>query len=133
MQTNISNYSPFSDAAICAEQITTELIRILKKLLVSKVYLTYKTSYGESDNKHELNLEGQLEFIFGKPLDRNSVSSIRAASNIWNELELINRLTVLDAFSTLYHEALINYDPVEKTILFCQIFINDFVSIITSL
>jgi hypothetical protein len=132
MESNIYKSSQYSGHVICAERLTSDLVQSLKKLLASRVYLTYKTSYRNSDFKHELNIEGQLEFIFGKPPGQDDIRNIRNASNVWNELELINRLIVLDAFATLYHDVLTNYNPVEKTILFCQIFINDFVSIITS-
>ncbi|MDP9077686.1 MAG: hypothetical protein M3O71_09715 [Bacteroidota bacterium] len=132
MQTKILKSGGFLVNAIQSDRITSELILQLKKLLASSVYLTYKTSYAGSDFRHELNLGGQLEFIFGRPSDANAVKNIRLASNIWNNMELINRLTVLDAYAVLYNEALATYSPVEKTILFCQIFINDFVAVITS-
>lgn len=84
------------------------------------------------DVRHELNIEGQLDFHFQQPMDQNRIKAIRQASDAWNSLELINRLTVLDAYATLFREVLTDYDPVEKTILFCQIFVNDFVGVITS-
>ena len=130
MQTKILKLNSIMDTAIQSERITSDLISTLKKLLASKVYLTYRTSYVNNDFRHELNLEGQLEFIFGKPLDKNSVKKIRIASKIWNDMDLMSRLTVLDAFSVIYNEVLSTYSSVEKTILFCQIFINDFVTII---
>lgn len=130
MQVKTSKSGDISETVIHSEQITIALIQQLKKLLANNVYLTYKTSYTNNEFRHELNLDGQLEFIFGKPLDRTSVQNIRLARDVWNNMELINRLAVLDSFSTLYHEALTGYNSMEKTILFCQIFINDFVSII---
>ncbi|MFA6083475.1 hypothetical protein [Mucilaginibacter sp.] len=132
MQTKNSELAGLLGMAPCQEQITAELVNVLMKLLTSNVFLAYKNVSRESDFKHELNLDGQLDFEFGKPLDRNKLQNIRAAIGIWNSMDMIYRLTVLDAFATLYLGALSGYSPLEKTIIFCQIFINDFVEILSS-
>lgn len=132
MQTKISQQTNLTGISLCQEQITSELIDALRKLMVSKIFLTYRTKTPGNPIRHELNLEGQLNFQFDKPLDKNEVQNIRIAIDTWNHMELIYRLTVLDAYSVLFYEALSDYSSAERTILFCQIFINDFVGIITS-
>lgn len=132
METKTHSIKGLSSTPICPEQLTSDLIMALKRLLESNVYLSYKTTYCDPDYRHEINIEGQLATHFTKAMDRNVIDNIRQASNIWNSLELIYRLTVLDAFSALFYEALVNHSPVEKTILFCHIFVNDFVQVITS-
>ena len=130
MNTKLLNSMQLMMSIAGAEKLTAALIQRLKKLLDSHVYLTYRTRYAVNDYQHELNMEGQLDFYFSTPPDDRTVADIRAASEAWNKMELINRLIVLDAFSVLYADALADYSATEKTVLFCQIFINDFTGII---
>ncbi|MGF7036801.1 hypothetical protein [Mucilaginibacter lappiensis] len=132
MPTKTQSFHNAPGTNFCPDQLTMELIQTLKRLLITNQYLTYKTAYNTKDVRHELNIEGQLDFHFHQPIDKNRIHAIRQASDAWNSLELIYRLTVLDAYATLFREVLNDYDPVEKTILFCQIFVNDFVGVITS-
>ena len=132
MLTQINHFNKTEQAHFCQEQLVMTLIQTLKNLLVTNQFLTYKTNYSDGDIKHELNIDGQLDFHFRRPLNENMIQAVKHASNTWNDLTLINRLTVLDAYATLFQETLSNYNPVQKTILFCQIFVNDFADVITS-
>lgn len=132
MQTKISSQPNFTGITLHQEQITSELIKSLRNLLLSKAYLTYLKPRKVLDFTHELNIEGQLNFHFGRSINKNETQNIRTAILSWNQMGLIYRLTVLDAFSTLYHEAMSEYSSDERTVLFCRIFLTDFVDIITS-
>jgi hypothetical protein len=119
-------------ADYCPDQLTVHLIQRLKMVLSSGSYTTYLNQANERAVKHELNIEGQLKFFCEGILDPNRINTIRQASKTWNGLELAYRLTVLDAFATLFYERLKKYNAAQRTIIFCQIFIRDLVDVLTS-
>lgn len=116
----------------CSDQITKDLIQRLKTVMSSGLYCNYLHLAGVNGIRHELNIEGQLAFFCETFPDINRLKAIRQASETWNNLDLIYRLTVLDAFSTVFYDRLQQYNPTERTIIFCQIFINDLVDVLTS-
>lgn len=119
-------------ADYCPDQLTLHLIRRLKMVLSEGRYANYLDQVCENRIKHVLTIEGQLEFSCDEMADINRIKAIRQATKTWNKLELVYRLTVLDAFATLFYERLQNYSAVERTVIFCRIFIQDLVDVLTS-
>ena len=111
--------------------INKEMIYILKVLKKDKSYLQYGLT-NSSGFKFNLNLEGQLQFRLNKEYDENLRNNIKSAYQIWNEFPLLDRLLILDAFRTIFQENLAEFSAAERTVLFCQIFINEFVPLLTS-
>lgn len=116
----------------CPEQLTGQLIQKLKTVLATGQFDKGAMLKQEGDPGHQLNLQGQLEFFFEKIIDPARVKTVRQASDTWNSLPVIYRLTVLDAYSALFYESLLHFNAVERTVIFCQIFIHDLVDVLTS-
>lgn len=116
---------------IDSEQIKRELILTLKKTAANRSHLRYP-QIADKAITPDLNLEGQLDFFFNCQADENNINNIGAACETWNGLGLVDRLTVLDAYRVIYENLLQEYSAAVRTIIFCQLFLHEFVPILTS-
>ena len=114
-----------------SDQIKKELIITLQTVVFLKSFKNYR----KRSNPQAVpifDLEGKLAFDFKSGMTGNQLYNIKIASEKWNNLPKLDRLTVLDAYCILFKDELTDYNTVNKTLLFCEIFLHEFVGLLSS-